>query len=54
MTENLPWLFGAFSLGWLIIFGYLGWISSKERSLTRRIASLQRLLEREQDARRPS
>jgi CcmD family protein len=44
MAENLPWLFGAFALGWAIVFGYLFWLSGKERALRKRIASLEELV----------
>jgi CcmD family protein len=44
MAENLPWLFGAFVVAWLLIFGYLAWISSQERELRRRVAALQKAL----------
>lgn len=38
MSDNLPWLFAAFTLGWLIIFAYLAWLSKRERDLRRRFA----------------
>jgi len=52
MNDNLPWLFGAFALGFTILFGYLFWISGKERSLRRRIAALQELLEQPKESRK--
>jgi len=41
MSDNLPWLFGACTLGWLILFGYLVWLAKRERELRRRVAALQ-------------
>jgi CcmD family protein len=42
--ENLPWLFGAFALGWALIFAYLFWISRKEQALRRKVGALEALL----------
>ncbi|HUI57170.1 MAG TPA: CcmD family protein [Bryobacteraceae bacterium] len=43
--ENLNWLFYAYGIGWLVIFGYLFQISRKEHSLRKRIADLQEMIE---------
>jgi CcmD family protein len=43
--ENLPWLFGAFAVGWALIFGYLFWIASKEKALRKQVAQLQKMLQ---------
>jgi CcmD family protein len=45
MTDNQPWLFAAFALGWLIIFLYLAWIAKRERELRRRVDALQLLVD---------
>ena len=45
MAENLSWLFGAFAIGWALIFGYLFWMSNRERELRRKLSDLQTLLE---------
>jgi CcmD family protein len=43
--ENLNWLFYAYGIGWLVIFGYLFQISQKEKKLRGRIADLQEIIE---------
>jgi hypothetical protein len=50
MNGDLRWLFGAFALGWMIIFGYLAWISGKERSLRRQLAALREVFDRSQES----
>lgn len=45
MAENLSWLFGAFAIGWALIFGYLFWMSNREKELRRKLADLQALVE---------
>ncbi len=44
--ENLSWLFYAYGAGWALIFLDLWWISGRERALRRRIAALEKLLDR--------
>lgn len=44
-VRNLGWLFGAYGIGWLILFGYLFQISQKETKLRHRIAELQETIE---------
>ena len=43
--ENLNWLFYAYAIGWLLVLGYLFQISQKERSLRKKIANLQEMIE---------
>jgi CcmD family protein len=43
--ENLNWLFGAYGIGWLLIFGYLFLISRKEQRLRKRVSELEELIE---------
>lgn len=49
MAENLSWLFGAFALGWALIFSYLFWIAGRERELRRRVATLRNLPDERND-----
>jgi CcmD family protein len=44
-VEHLPWLFCAFGIAFLLIFGYLYQISQKEKTLRRRIAEMQEMME---------
>lgn len=45
MGENIPWLFGAFAVGWALVFGYLIVISQRERDTRKKIAELRDLVE---------
>jgi|HubBroStandDraft_1064217.scaffolds.fasta_scaffold2610075_2 CcmD family protein len=45
MDNNLGWLFWGYAAGWLLIFGYLFWISQKESSLRKKVAELQEAME---------
>lgn len=44
MGENLPWLFGAFTVGWALVFGYLVVISKWERDTRKKITELRELV----------
>jgi hypothetical protein len=44
MSDNLPWLAGAFIVGWVIVFIYLFSISRRERDVRQRVAALEELL----------
>jgi len=44
MMENLSWLFWAYGAGWLLIFGYLFWMSRREHALRRKVSELQELM----------
>lgn len=47
MTDpNLTWLFGAYGIGYLLIFMYLFLISRRELSVRRRLDALRELLGR--------
>ena len=43
--ENLSWLFWGYAAGWLLIFGYLFFISRKEKTLRRKFTELQEAIE---------
>jgi CcmD family protein len=43
--KNLNWLFYAYGIGWLIIFGYLFQISRKESALRRKVGELRESIE---------
>jgi hypothetical protein len=42
--ENLPWLFGAFTVAWALVFGYLAVISKWERDTRKKIVALRELM----------
>ena len=44
-VEHLPWLFCAYGLALLLIFGYLYQLGQKEKALRHRMAELQEMLE---------
>jgi CcmD family protein len=45
MDPQLSFLFWGYTVGWLLIFGYLFWISQKERSLRKKVSELQEAME---------
>ncbi len=49
MSENLPWLFGAFAIAWSLIFGYLALISKWERDTRKRVTALRELVSGDKD-----
>lgn len=51
MPTNLSWLFWAYGIGWLLIFGYLVWMSRRQQSLGRRLGQLRDLIEKKSDRR---
>jgi len=45
MDKQLGYLLWGYAAGWLLIFGYLFWISAKERMLRKKISELQEAME---------
>ena len=45
MDQNWKWLFGAYAIGWFLIFTYLFQIGRRESTLRRKIADLQARVE---------
>lgn len=46
IDPNLSWLFWAYGIGWVLVLGYVFWLSGRERSLRQRMAQLRELLEK--------
>lgn len=44
-SPNLPYLFAAFAVSWLVFFGYAFFMSRRQRELRNEIARLQRLVD---------
>jgi len=45
MDPQLKFLFWGYAAAWLLIFGYLFWISQKERALRKKVSELQEAME---------
>jgi CcmD family protein len=43
--KNLDFLFAAYSVVWLLFFGYMASISSRQKKLTQEIEALKRVLD---------
>lgn len=41
----MPYLFAAFSVVWLAVFGYAAWIAGRQRALAREVEALRRMVE---------
>ena len=44
-SSNLPFLFAAFAVTWVVLFGYLFYVNRRQHELRKEIARLQTLLE---------
>ena len=41
----MPYLFAAFSVVWLAVFGYAAWVAKRQRTLAREVEALRRMVE---------
>lgn len=41
----MSYLFAAFSVVWLAVFGYVAWIAGRQRALAREVGALRRMVE---------
>ena len=41
----MSYLFAAFSVVWLAVFGYAAWVAGRQRALTREVEALRRMVE---------
>ena len=48
-SSNLPYLFAAFAVTWVVLFGYLFYVNRRQHEMRKEIARLQNLLERNQE-----
>ena len=48
-SSNLPFLFAAFAVSWVVLFGYLFYVNRRQHEIRKEITRLQRLLENNQE-----
>lgn len=46
-SSNLPYLFAAFAVSWVVLFGYLFYVNRRQHELRKEIARLQNMLEQD-------
>ena len=44
-SSNLPYLFAAFAVSWVILFGYLFYVNRRQHELRKEISRLQNILD---------
>jgi len=44
-SSNLPYLFAAFAVSWVILFGYLFYVNRRQHELRKEISKLQNILD---------
>lgn len=44
-SSNLPYLFAAFAVSWVILFGYLFYVNRRQQELHKEISKLQNILD---------
>ena len=44
-SSNLPFLFAAFAVSWVVLFGYLFYVNRRQHEMRKEIARLQRGLD---------
>ena len=47
-SSNLPYLFAAFAVSWVVLFGYLFYVNRRQHEMRNEIARLQRVLDEDQ------
>ena len=45
-SSNLPYLFAAFAVSWVVLFGYLFYVNRRQHEMKKEIARLQSVLDR--------
>ena len=45
-SSNLPYLFAAFAVSWVVFFGYLFYVNRRQHEMKKEIARLQSVLDR--------
>ncbi len=48
-SSNLPYLFAAFAVSWVVLFGYLFYVNRRQHEMRKEIARLQKMLEQTGD-----
>ena len=46
-SSNLPYLFAAFAVSWVVLFGYLFYVNRRQHEMRKEIARLQNMLEQD-------
>ena len=46
-SSNLPFLFAAFAVSWVLLFGYLFYVNSRQHEIRKEITRLQKILEQD-------
>ena len=46
-SSNLPYLFAAFAVSWVVLFGYLFYVNRRQHEVRKEIARLQNMLEQD-------
>lgn len=44
-SSNLPYLFAAFAVSWVVLFGYLFYVNRRQHEMKKEIARLQNVLD---------
>ena len=44
-SSNLPYLFSAFAVSWVVLFGYLFYVNRRQHEMKKEIARLQSVLD---------
>ena len=48
-SSNLPFLFAAFAVSWVVLFGYLFYVNRRQHEIRKEITRLQNILEHNQE-----
>jgi CcmD family protein len=48
-SSNLPYLFAAFAVSWVVLFGYLFYVNRRQHEMRKEIARLQHIVEQHQE-----
>ena len=48
-SSNLPFLFAAFAVSWVVLFGYLFYVNRRQHEMRKEIARLQNILDQDQE-----
>ena len=46
-SSNLPFLFAAFAVSWVVLFGYLFYVNRRQHEIRKEIARLRNILEQD-------
>ena len=48
-SSNLPYLFAAFAVSWVVLFGYLFYVNRRQHEVQKEIIRLQNILDQSSD-----